>query len=219
MEAIQLILGALLAIVTTIIVENVRKPKLSITISSPVDVSYPNHPASDARFLGVILHNAPMPPMFRWMMRGPALQCYGTVNFYHTDGQNVFGRAMTIRWSGSPEPLANQFQINNMRVSFFDGHRLTQLGRMDIFPGTGEKIDIASRFDADSECFGWSNENYYSDPKWRNPDWVLPRGRYLVKVTVFSSGETLTKLFRLENDVPRNAFRLENALPSDRVID
>jgi hypothetical protein len=219
LEILNLILGAIVAILTTILIEYVRKPKLFLTISPPVDIQYPHAPAKEVRFLGVVLHNAPMNRMFKWMLREAAQQCFGAVSFHHLDGQSVFGRSMQARWSGSPEPIATRFSIDGKEVAFVDGFRFTQLGKMDVFPGSGEKMDIAARFDNEAECYGWSNQNYFSDPVWRSPDWRLPAGRYLVKVTVVSSGEKLSKLFRLVNDVGRNDFRLEAALPSDFVTD
>jgi hypothetical protein len=88
---------------------------------------------------------------------------------------------------------------------------------MDVYPGEQERLDIAARFDNESECYGWSNDSYFSDPVWRIPDWRLPPGRYLVNVTVVSSGEKATGLFRLVNDVPQSDFRLQEALPDDRI--
>ncbi len=215
---VEIVFGAVIAILITIVVENVRKPKLSLTLANHHDVLYrERRPAQEVRFLALHLRNGPLHRAFRWMTRSPAQQCYGSINFYHLDGQNVFGRSMRVRWSGSPEPVATTLQIGEHRVAFIDGPRLTQLGKIDVFPGETERLDVAARFDNDVECYGWSNDNYFSDPIWRTPLWKLGPGRYLVKVSIFSSGEKIEKLFRLINDVPRDAFRLEDALQNDRV--
>jgi hypothetical protein len=86
---------------------------------------------------------------------------------------------------------------------------------MDIHTGSGEKLDIAARFDQDDVCFGWNNEGYFSKPQWRNPKWRLLPGRYIVKVEVISSGEKTMDLYRLCNDVAINDFRLDPALKTD----
>jgi hypothetical protein len=89
--------------------------------------------------------------------------------------------------------------------------------RIDVPPGETQRLDVAARFDAEDECYGWNNESYFSDPIWRNPEWRLNAGRYLVKVTIISAGDKCIGLFRLINDVSRLDFRLEAILPGDIV--
>jgi hypothetical protein len=212
---LEIVLGAIIAILMTIVIENLRKPKLELRIAPPRDDSYQNRPANDVRFLGVKLYNKPLPKWARWMSRDTALQCHGYISFHHLDGQNVFGREMKIRWSGSDQPTAIQFVLGNQQGRIFDPSRLTLESRMDVPPGEAERLDVAGRFDDDNDCFGWNNESYFSNPVWRNPDWCLNPGRYLVKVEIISAGEKITKTFRLINDVPRQDFRLDSILPGD----
>ena len=91
--------------------------------------------------------------------------------------------------------------------------------RVDVFPGEKERLDVAARFDTASECYGWSNESYFSDPVWRNERWKLQNQRYFVKITIVTSGEKVTKIFRLINDVSRQDFRIEPALKTDKVFE
>ena len=49
------------------------------------------------------------------------------------------------------------------------------------------------------------------DKGWRNPEFKLPKGRYLVKVTIRSAGEDVSQVFTLENSVARQHFRLLKA--------
>ncbi len=212
----EVALGAIVAILITILVENLRKPKLVLGIDLlPTDVEYSNHPAKHARFLSVKLVNTPLPQWARWMSRSTALQCHGEITFHHLDGQNVFGRAMTGRLSSSPEPVPITFRIDNHFVLISDPSKMTS--RVDVPPGETEHLNIAARFDDENECYGWNNEAYFSNPIWRNPVWCLNSGRYLVKVTIISAGEKCSGLFRLINDVSRNDFRLEKNLPNDTV--
>ena len=213
----EVILGAVVSIVITIGVESLRKPRLSLEISEPTDITYDNRPAKSARFLGLELINKPLPKIFRWLQRNAAVQCHGTIEFYHLDGQNVFGRAMPIRWSGSPEPVPMLLAVGDQKIVVADPARFTLTPRIDVHPGEKERLDVAAKFDDESECYGWSNESYFSNPVWRNPNWRLPAGRYLVKVTVISSGERISGLFRLINDVSQKDFRLEPSLPTDKV--
>lgn len=220
LTVVEVVLGAIVAILTTIWVENLRKPKLGLRIAPPHDTQYQSAPARKARFLGLELVNKSLPCLARWMSRNAASQAHGTITFHHLDdGQNVFGRAMNIRWSGSPEPVAMRFAVDDKEILVADPARFTLTPRMDVYPGETERLDIAARFDNEPECYGWSNENYLSDPVWRNPNWKLPSGRYLVKVTVISAGQKCTGLFRLINDVPQKDFRVELTLPVDSVRD
>jgi hypothetical protein len=125
-SVLEIVLGALVAIVVTIVVENLRKPRLTLRLAQHHDVAYPpGRPATNVRFLALDLGNQPLPRIFRWMSRNAALQCHGTIEFHHLDGQSVFARAMPIRWSGSPEPVPLHFQINNVQVLIADPSRLT----------------------------------------------------------------------------------------------
>ena len=102
---LEVVLGAIVAILITLLVENLRKPKLQLRLDSPTDIKYQNSPAQNVRFLSLELVNTPLPRWARWMSRNTALQCHGDITFHHLDGQNVFGRVMIGRWSESPEPV------------------------------------------------------------------------------------------------------------------
>lgn len=72
---------------------------------------------------------------------------------------------------------------------------------MDVQPGESEIFDVAAKLDNEEECYGWSNESYFSEPIWRNPNWQIPRGRYLIKATVVSASQKVTEILRLINDM------------------
>jgi hypothetical protein len=98
-----------------------------------------------------------------------------------------------------------------------DPSRITPISRIDIHAGEDVPLDVAVRCDQDQECYGWNNWSYWSNPPWRNPQWKLEKGRYLVEVMVTSSGQTCRGLYRLINDVPRSDFRLEEARAEDHA--
>jgi hypothetical protein len=93
----------------------------------------------------------------------------------------------------------------------FDPVKYNAAFRRDCFPGSPELVDVAVRYDADDDCYGSSNENYLPDKGWRNQEFKLPKGRYLVKVTIRSAGEDVSRVFKLENSVGRQYFRLLKA--------
>jgi hypothetical protein len=217
--AIGIVLGGIITISITIMVEWLRKPNLELIISPFKDVTYENRPARNVRWLSINLMNHPLPWFAKWMSRNAALQCHGLITFHHIDGQNIFGRSMPIRWSDSPEPVAINFILDDKHISIIDPARFTLESRMDIYPGESRNLGVAVKFDNEDDCYGWCNENYFSTPIWRNPNWKLTSGRYLIKVLVTSSGQKCTKIFRLINDVPQKDIRIEEAMPEDRVRD
>lgn len=209
----QLIIGALIAIVITIAVENLRRPKLELSIEEPPhDGIYQHAPANVMRSLRVRLFNNPLPKWARWMVRAPALQCRGTITFHHLDKRDLFDRGMAGRWCSSPEPVPMQGMTSHgEQFQIFDLVRLSTESRIDVYPGESELLDIAVRLDGDAECYGWNNDSYFCSPLWRNPNWKLDPGRYLVKVTITSSGQKCVGTFRLVNDAARSDFHLESA--------
>lgn len=208
-------LGALIAIAFTIIIENLRKPKLYIKLAAPIDNNYINRPAQNVRFLGVEVINNNLPKFARWMLRNSAIYCHAEITFHHLDGQDIFGRIMEGRWSGSPEPASIHFKVGDNVFSISDPFKL--ISRIDIPPGESQRLDIAAKFENETECYGWNNESYFSNPIWRNPNWKMFRGRYLVRVKIISSGQIVNETFRLINDVERGDFRLEKRLPNDNI--
>jgi hypothetical protein len=219
----SLIIGAIIGILgsigTAMFVEYMRRPKLKFAIETPpLEVTYAaGFPANVMRTLRVKLYNDPLPGWARWMLRGPALQCRAIITFHElNDGQNIFGRAMGGRWASSPEPVPISFVTpRGERFQMFDPARFTLESRIDIYPGEQEILDIASRFDNDQECYDGNNEAYFSAPPWRNPNWRLPSGRYLVSAVITSSGQKSAGCFRLMNNLSRADFRLELATRSD----
>lgn len=145
------------------------------------------------------------------------MQCYGDVQFYHfEDAAPIFSKPMPIRWGGSDEPLMFQLMPDKSAALVFDYSKYNSSFYRNCFPGIKEPIDVAVRFDDDIDCFGWTSENYFPDKGWRNPAWKLPKARYLVKITVHSSGKTVSAVFQLENTATRKDFRL--LLPTEGDI-
>jgi hypothetical protein len=91
-----------------------------------------------------------------------------------------------------------------------DPVRLEIQSRIDLCPGFGEPFDVAAWFDNDADAFAWCNENYVSNPPWRNPARRLPEGHYLVDVTVLWAGGKTEGRFLLTNRPSQGTFRLES---------
>jgi hypothetical protein len=215
---IEVVLGAIIAIGMTILLERLRRPKLEIQLVTPAttgDREFKGKQAEKVRFLYLKLVNK---KLRRWgrpfVTRSPALECHGHITFHHRDdGKAVFDRTMQIRWPQGGDPTLplvtpdGYFVVDGKPVVMFDPQRLGLATRVNISPGESQKFDVVARFDDEDECYGWSNDSYIEG--WRNPDWKLDKGRYLVKVTIFSAGEECSGTFYLNNEVGQKDFRLE----------
>jgi hypothetical protein len=219
MEAIGIIIGGLITILTAMWVEYIRRPSLRLAIEDP-PIDRDGVGLGRCRNLRIRLINESLPWGLRWIQRAAALQCRGEITFHHLDdGQDFLGRGMPVRWARSPEPIAPQiYDLQQHQPQFYivDFSRANVESRIDVYPGEEEILDVAVRFDGETDCYGWNNEAYGNN--WRTPRWRLPRGRYLVKVVVTSSGQKCVDVFRLVNDTPQlTDFRLTVASKDDRA--
>jgi hypothetical protein len=204
------VLGAASSLCIVVLVEWLRKPQLCLAIAPHRDQTYPaGYPAGKVRFLEVSLRNEPLPSWLRWMSRSSASSCRATIEFLKEDSTNIFTRTMAARWSASPQPVPLQFRLGDAVAQILDVNRLNVASVIDVPPGESESMGVVGRFDDDMDCFGWSNESYFSNPPWRNPDWKLSIGSYLIRVTVRASGEKCSESFRLINGAQIGDLRLE----------
>ena len=80
-------------------------------------------------------------------------------------------------------------QADCLLATFKTQKRVNVGVRMDIYPGETQPLDVAARIAQDTERYGWSNEQYFSQPFGRNLKRKLDRGQWLVRVLVTSSGQ------------------------------
>lgn len=217
--AFGVVFGGIVTIATALFVESMRRPQLDIEIEDPPqDVTYSNRPAQTSRYLRVLVNNKRLPAWAAWLMREAAIRCQAELTFHEcVSGRRLFLRAMPGRWASSIEPVSLIGNIAGQPFQIYDPGRWTVVTTIDIPPGEkAEPLDVAVRFDSDTDCFGWNNESYFSNPPWRNPDRALPRGQYLVKVTIRAAGQRCEGFFVLNNAATRSDFRLERASREER---
>jgi len=209
------LIGAILSILTTMLIEKQRRPKLSLSIESPpADLLFSG--GSKGRVLRIFLSNSPLPKKLNWISRDVALQCFGEICFYHaSDGTAYFSKPMPIRWTGSEEPFTDQI-LGGTTVHLFDISKYHAAFKRDCFPGIPEAIDVVGRFDNDVDCYGYSNDSYLPGKNLRNDDWKLPPGRYLITVRIYTAGESILDAYKLENLGNRVDFRLLKANKEDK---
>jgi hypothetical protein len=171
-RTVDVVLGAVLAIGFAFLVECFRRPRLTMSIEvPPLEQQLPN--VGIARHVRVIVSGKPLPKGMRWMMRGPASQFRAVITFHHLDGQNVFGRAMPVRWSDTDQPVhIVSATPQGQPIALANLEKALRASRVDIYPGEKEPLDVAVRIDNDQDCYGWNNESYLHE--WRNPDWRIP---------------------------------------------
>lgn len=99
---LEIVVGSLISIGFVMWTEVLQKPKLNVKIVPAVDATYHDRPAIKARVLSLAVENKKLSWFARWMSRDPAVRSYGSIKFYHLDGQEVFGRSMPILWANQP---------------------------------------------------------------------------------------------------------------------
>ncbi len=201
------IIAAVIGILIVLWIERQRRPYLDMEVGIPgtIDSADPlKRPV--ITFLHVRIKNKNVPKWLSWVYDGePALSCSAWISFYHLDGHQVFSREMTARWTETPEPNIQQFEIEKGMAA-----RVTNVqNTVDIPPGESSQVDIVSRIKDEDECYGWNNESYLYN--WRHPSWRLDKGRYIALVRVKSGGREFTDAFIVVNNVNFEDFRLEPA--------
>lgn len=204
------ILGGLVTLFVAASVEKMRMPSLRLLPAPDSTVDYPpDRPAKRARWVTVDLQNEPLPRWAWWMQRSSAVRCHGTVQFRYTDGKAVFDSPMPIRWARSPEPLPMRLIVGQCQLPILDDNLLAAESTVDVYPGESERLAVAACFDDDVDCYGWCNESYLEEPKWRSARWRLAPGEYTVTISVTSSGQKCEATFRLVNGPKPQDIRLE----------
>ena len=203
-------LGVLGSLLVAMFVEWMRKPRVGISILPPENVAQYSGGAVIGTIvsLKVRVSNDSLPFGFCWMQRQSARDCHATLHFLREDNTPFIARPMPGRWAGSvqPVPLEGVIRPSMEKIEIHDIARLTADSRVHIPAGETEGLDVAVRFPAATEAFGWTNESYRYGG--RHPGFTLPAGRYLVDILVQSEGVKKQERFRIENDHTIDEFRL-----------
>jgi len=203
-------LGVLGSLIVAMFVEWMRKPRLSISILPPEHVALYGHGVVIEPYvaLKVRVSNDSLPFAFFWMQRQSARDCRATLHFLREDETPFIARPMPGRWAGSvqPVPLEGRIHPGAETIVIHDIARLTADSRIHIPAAEAEALDVAVRFPAATDAFGWTNESYRYGG--RHPGFTLPTGRYLVDILVQSEGVKTQERFRIENDHTIDEFRV-----------
>lgn len=192
--------GGLVTIIITICVERLRTPRVRLAKGTTVPIPPRGLIQNNWRSLRIEVHNKRLPWWaIWWMVRSPAQQCRAEIAFLRLDGTPFITRPMTGRWAGgSPEPKVVHIQTSSGIMPVLTNPEELKT-TVDIYPGDVEQLDLAIRVDQEQHAYGWNNETYFY-PDWRNPNYQLNSGCYLIRVTVTSSGRKCIGSFRIDND-------------------
>lgn len=184
-QLLLLVIGIILALWY----DGLGQPRIYLELM-PTNINTNNRYKGIARFPHVKVWNRPRRLPF--LRRVSARRCHGNVRFLTLDGEEVHEKAMPIRWSGNPEPLKYEISPQDgslkrvVETSLFRASRF-----IDIPPDSGEAIDIAVRVYSESSAYGWNHESYIHD--WQHPEFHLPTGAYIARVTIRSEGQMLAQ--------------------------
>lgn len=212
-------IGAVLSLFVSILIENQRKPKVTLDIEDyDFDNNLQGKPAKIIKILRVKLLNRKVKPAFSWWLNREAfIHCNATIQILHLNHSPLFSNPIHARWTGSDEPYTLQMDSETKKlIPIFDLAKYNAVMSRTCYPGTEEIIDVVTRYDNEEDCYIWNNDIYHKG--WRNIDVRIPKGRYYVIVTVSSYGENNIGYFKLENTLSIKDFRLLNVSDEELKI-
>lgn len=187
---LELLIGFILGVTATILLEWIRSPRITFSINQSQDI---NVGPLSATVLSLIIKNRDLPKIIH---RNIAYQCHGHIDFFTLKGKRIGKREMIARWSTLQQPI----NTTKEEVIF---HVLNSF--KDINPGESEPMDIAIRYKGENQCYGWNTEAYLHNL--RNKCYELQKGEYIINIEIKSSGIVFKEKFWLIN---KREFKLEN---------
>jgi hypothetical protein len=197
----QMLLGAIVSGLVAVFLDFLKRPRLKIFIEEPTLVlktfDADQNPLEQYKAVRVSVMNTKWWPK-SWP-RQTLIRARAVITFHSAQtGADLKDRKMRGRWASLPQPEI-AVPVNGKRTLWPDPSLIANVPEIDIPWGGAEPLDIAARFEGDSDAFGWSNENYYNSQelKYRPEGWRLPYDQCLVRVAVQGSGEKACEVFRL----------------------
>ena len=185
--------------------ENLGAPRLIISKGATTDSVKPNNLRT--RFLHLNVTNVPRKKI-PFVLRQTAFSCHGTITFFTSDLKQL-SNPMPIRWDGNPEPLNPEVVYD--RVQYLPDFRLMRLSRyINIPPDELESLAIAIRISGEGDAYGWTSESYLHN--WRHPDYKLPSGEFVARVSITTGDSVFRQDFRFNNPATFEAFDLVASL-------
>jgi hypothetical protein len=151
----------------------------------------------------LIVRNNPRKAFF--VPRRTAQGVHGSITFFDDRGQRVSEKDMPIRWDGAPEPL--KYDVRNGQVEILPDPKLVRVSRfIDIYPDEKESLSPAVKIEGEDKAYGWTSESYFEE--WRHPDFELPEGDYVARVSLKCGDQLVEEDFRFSNPTEFTNFDL-----------
>lgn len=217
------ILGAVVSIVMTLLVEWLKQPRLRIEIDTSTTRTYPKGSpigGNTATYLAIKILNQQLDPWLSWLQRSAAMDCHGYIYFRDLHGKIIGAKSMPLRWSHTSEPIpviARRMQFPHQEIAkIYDNIRLTQERFVNLHPGKAPKrAPVAIQIHGEQETYGWSNHSYEFNSatrqeNWRNPTWKMDQEIYEIEVIVeHRSGEHREKFYLINQP---DIFKLRDSI-------
>jgi hypothetical protein len=129
-------------------------------------------------------------------VRRPAWNTRATIEVLNENGKSVIKDIISARWPKSPEPLARTI-YNNEAVDMLDPSKLFIGRSTDVHYNDEQRLDIAIKFDGESDFYIFSSESYLHN--WKKPEWKLGIGKHIVLVKVYYECGIKNCAFLLDN--------------------
>lgn len=215
LDIVLMVIGAVITIAVTGIVEWYKQPKLKITIGDCIGVLIDGPEPKYSKALRVLAKN--ISPKIPCIPRSVALRCGATIWFHSIgSGELVHKEPMSGRWANSPQPILLVGEIEGGALPWTRGDKrkltlrdpliITDESYIDIHVGGEEFLDIAVRYYTDDECYGWSNKSYKCNG--RLQDYRLDRGEYIIRILIKYSGKVCIAYFQLVNTDALDNFKI-----------
>lgn len=203
---IEVVAGAVVSIIVTLWFGRIQRPDLSLQVyrpGNPDRLRWRGWEGKVGPLLQVDLVNNPLPCwVSRLIGRDTASHCRGRITFRHADGSRVDDKPMTVRWSDFTQPVVTgeDLQDGSMLARIIYELERLATGRA-VPPGLREKLDVAARFEGETDAVGWSNATgMYSSQN--SVPWKLSQGTYLAEIEINGANAYYWDVFRLENEGP-----------------
>ena len=196
---IGLIFSGLLGLLTALIIEKAKRPRLRIRTCDHSEHSDNGRPMGSVH---LVVEHLGINWFKSWIYPAPALACVAQIKILRTDRIEALPAPYEARWIASQQPPEFKDAKGGIWPSVFE-----LLKKRDIFPHTEEKIDVCIKYEGEDWCYVFNNDSYVHG--YRAEKHKLPSGIYIVEASVRSGDIVVKKEVRLRNDFPMKEFRIE----------
>lgn len=186
------IITTIIGIFIGLMIDRMREPNLQIVLDAN-DISPFKHNGIDSKVLLLQVENLqikviPSPIADFFHIKRRSASCTGYISCYRPISGELLWKDMPVRFASVRQPIGDihikittpydRHHIYNAYV--FDDYIARNPSKDNVEVDKPKSISVVFRQPQDKSCWGFNNKSYKSD--YRNPEFELPLGIYLVKV-------------------------------------